>query len=165
MLNRVLRCGAICLATCLAVLSSSSAQTGKTSDAASPQVIGAIVSRELTFRNLPGAALAITRGGRVVQVSGYGLDSNGRPVTRDTPFYIGSASRAMTAAAVMQLVEAGRIELDAPVRRYLPEFTLADPRVERITVRQLLNHTSGMWEVGFRQWSFPQPASLRSAVA
>ena len=164
-LNRVLRCGAICLATCLAVLSSSSAQTGKTSDAASPQVIGAIVSRELTFRNLPGAALAITRGGRVVQVSGYGLDSNGRPVTQDTPFYIGSDSKAMTAAAVMQLVEAGRIGLDAPVRRYLPEFTLADPRVERITVRQLLNHTSGMWEVGFRQWSFPQPASLRSAVA
>jgi CubicO group peptidase (beta-lactamase class C family) len=97
---------------------------------------GAIVSRELTFKNLPGAALAITRGGRVVQVSGYGLDSNGRPVTQDTPFYIyiGSASKALTAAAVMQLVEAGRIELNAPVRRYLPEFTLADPRVERIIV-------------------------------
>jgi CubicO group peptidase (beta-lactamase class C family) len=100
-----------------------------------------------------------------VQVSGYDQDSNGRPVTQDTPFYIGSASKAMTAVAVMQLVDAGRIELDAPVQRYLPDFTLADPRVERITVRQLLNHTSGMWDVGFRQWSLPQPTSLRSAVA
>lgn len=44
-------------------------------------------------------------------------------------------------------------------------FTLADSRVERITVRQLLNHTSGMWEVGLRQWSLPQPTSLRLAVA
>ena len=61
----------------------------------------------------------------------------------------------MTAVAVMQLVEAGRVELDAPVRRYLPEFALADPRVEGITIRHLLNHTSGMGEVGFRQWSFP----------
>jgi len=160
-----LRCAAICLAACVAAPWSSSAQTGNTSGAASPKAIETIVTRELALRNLPGAAIAITRGGQVVQVSGYGRDSNGRPVTQDTPFYIGSASKAMTAVAVMQLVEAGRIELDAPVRRYLPEFTLADPRVERITVRQLLNHTSGMWEVGFRQWSFPQPASLRSAVA
>ena len=163
--NRVLRCAATCLAACLAAVSSSSAQIHNTSEAANPQVIETIVRRELALRNLPGAALALTRGGRVVQVSGYGRDSNGRPVTQDTPFYIGSASKAMTAVAVMQLVEAGRIELDAQVRRYLPEFTLADPRVERITVRQLLHHTSGMWEVGFRQWSLPQPASLRSAVA
>ena len=153
------------LALGLATFSSATAQSGEASKPANPQVIETIVKRELELRNLPGAALAITRGGRVVQVSGYGRDSNGRPVTPDTPFYIASTSKAMTAVAVMQLVEAGRVELDAPVRRYLPEFALADPRVEGITIRHLLHHTSGMWEVGFRQWSLPQPTSLRSAVA
>lgn len=161
---RVVRCVAMCLAACVAA-PSASAQTGKTFEAADEQVIDTIVAGELAMRNLPRAAIAVTRGGRVVQVSGYGGDANGRSVTEDTPFYLGSASKAMTAVAVMQLVEAGRIDLDAPVRRYLPEFTLADPRVERITVRQLLNQTSGMWEVGFRQWSLPQPVSLRLAVA
>jgi CubicO group peptidase (beta-lactamase class C family) len=144
---------------------SSNAQPDETSAAASSQAIETIVRQQLASRNLPGVALAITRGGQVVQVSGYGRDSNGRPVTQDTPFYIGSASKAMTAVAVMRLVETGRIELDAPVRRYLPGFTLADSRGDRITVRHLLNHTSGMWEVGFRQWSLPQPTSLTSAVA
>ena len=123
-LNRVLRCAVIYLATCLAALSSSNAQTGKTSEAANPQAIETIVRRELALRNLPGAALAITRGGKVVHVSGYGRDSDGRPLTQDTPFYIASASKAMTAVAVMQLVEAGRIELDARVRRYLPRIHL-----------------------------------------
>ena len=164
-LDQFLRCAATCLAACLAAPLSSNAQPGETSAAASSQAIETIVRQHLASRNLPGAALAITRGGQVVQVSGYGRDSNGRPVTQDTPFYIASASKAMTAVAVMQLVETGLIELDAPVRRYLPEFTLADSRVDRITVRHLLNHTSGMWEVGFRQWSFPQPTSLTSAVA
>jgi CubicO group peptidase (beta-lactamase class C family) len=164
--SRLLRSSAICIAVWFAALSSSSAQTSaNTSDPVDAPAIEVIVRRELGRRNLPGAALAVTRGGRVVQVSGYGQDSGGRPVTRDTPFYIASTSKAMTAVAVMQLVDAGRIDLDAPIRRYLPEFSLDDPRVERITVRQLLNHTSGMWEVGFRQWSFPQPDSLRAAVA
>jgi CubicO group peptidase (beta-lactamase class C family) len=98
--NRVLRCAAIGLAVCLAALSSSSAQT---LEAANPQVIETIVRRELALRNLPGAALAITRGGQVVQVSGYGRDSNGWPVTQDTPFYIASASKAMTGVAVAAL--------------------------------------------------------------
>jgi CubicO group peptidase (beta-lactamase class C family) len=88
---------------------SSNTQPDETSAAASSQAIETIVRQQLVSRNLPGVALAITRGGQVVQVSGYGRDSNGRPVTQDTRFYIGSASKAMTAVAVMRLVEAGRI--------------------------------------------------------
>ena len=93
--NRAFRRRAIGLALGVATFSSASAQTGETSKPANPQVIQTIVQRELERRNLPGAALAITRGGRVVQVSGYGRDSNGRRVTPDTPFYIASTTQTI----------------------------------------------------------------------
>jgi CubicO group peptidase (beta-lactamase class C family) len=65
-------------------------------------------------------------------------------VTVATPFKIGSLSKSFTALAVMQLVEAGKIELDAPVQQYLPEFRVADPAASnRITVRYLLNQVIG----------------------
>jgi CubicO group peptidase (beta-lactamase class C family) len=66
-------------------------------------------------------------------------------VTPQTPFIIGSLSKSFTALAVMQLVEANKIELDAPVQRYLPWFRVADEQASAdITVRHLLNHTSGV---------------------
>jgi CubicO group peptidase (beta-lactamase class C family) len=82
----------------------------------------------------------------VTHLGGYGTaDASGRPVTPQTPFVIGSNSKSFTALGVMQLVGAGKIELDAPVRRYLPSFRLADPRhAETLTVRHLLNQTSGI---------------------
>ena len=63
----------------------------------------------------------------------------------DTDLYgIGSVSKVYTAAAVMKLVQAGKVSLDAPVTRYLPDFHMADPRYKDITVRMLLNHSSGL---------------------
>ncbi len=64
-----------------------------------------------------------------------------KPVTPDTPFNIGSVSKSFTALAVMQLVEAGKVDLDAEVSRYLPGFSGRPAGV--ITIRQLLSHTSG----------------------
>ncbi len=55
-----------------------------------------------------------------------------------------SVAKSPVGMAVMQLVEAGKIDLDAPVTEYLPDFTMADPDVGAITIRQLLSHTSGM---------------------
>lgn len=66
----------------------------------------------------------------------------GRGATADTPFLLGSVSKSFTAACVMQLAEQGKIELNAPVSRYLPDARDGD----RITVRQLLNHTGGLGE-------------------
>ena len=101
---------------------------------------------QLRDAGIPGGALAIVRDGRVVDERGFGTaDLTGRPVTATTPFVIGSLSKSITALAVMQLVDAGRVDLDAPVRRYLPEFSVADPAAaDRITVRELLTHTSGL---------------------
>ena len=67
------------------------------------------------------------------------------PPTPQTPFFIGSLTKSITALAVMQLVEAGKVELDAPVQRYLPWFRVADPQASaQMTVRHLLNQTSGL---------------------
>jgi CubicO group peptidase (beta-lactamase class C family) len=95
---------------------------------------------------LPGLALGIVHGDRVVHLRGFGhADPSGRPVTPQTPFILASTTKSLTALAVVQLVEAGKLDLDAPVQRYLPWFRLADPAAStRITVRHLLNQTSGL---------------------
>src|SRR5215207_2984258 len=97
-------------------------------------------------QRIPGLALGIVEGDRIAYVRGFGTaDDSEREVTPQTPFIIGSVSKSLTALAVMQLVEANRIVLDAPVQRYLPWFRVADEKASaEITVRHLLNHTSGL---------------------
>ncbi|MEU4806551.1 serine hydrolase domain-containing protein [Actinosynnema sp. NPDC023587] len=113
---------------------------------------------------LPGAAVAVTHGTTVVRVAGYGRIPDGTAVSGRTVMAVASVSKSFTALAVMQLVEAGRVRLDDPVRDHLPEFTMADPRVGRITVRHLLNQTSGMSDTTFRSFSGPRVETLREAV-
>jgi len=97
-------------------------------------------------QRLPGLALGIVQGDQIVHLKGFGIaDPSGRAVTPQTPFIIGSLSKSFTALAVMQLVEAGKVELDAPVQRYLPWFRVADEAASaQITVRHLLYQTSGL---------------------
>lgn len=90
-------------------------------------------------------ALAVVSGDGTTHTRGFGEAGKGQPVTARTPFVLGSTSKSFTALAVMQLVDAGQVELDAPVRRYLPEFTPGIGRdADPITVRQLLRQTSGL---------------------
>jgi CubicO group peptidase (beta-lactamase class C family) len=104
------------------------------------------VASQLETLSMPGASLAIVHGDQVVHLQGFGrADSTGRAMTPQTPTMIGSLTKSFTAVAIMQLVEQGRIELDAPVQRYLPWFRVADPEASaRITIRHLLTHTSGL---------------------
>jgi CubicO group peptidase (beta-lactamase class C family) len=108
--------------------------------------IESFVQDEMAAQRIPGLALGIVERGRIAYVRGFGeADESGREVTPQTPFIIGSLSKSITALAVMQLVEAKKIELDAPVQRYLPWFRVADEKASaEITVRHLLNHTSGL---------------------
>jgi CubicO group peptidase (beta-lactamase class C family) len=96
--------------------------------------------------SIPGLSLALVEDGAVSLTRGYGLADREqqRPLTPQTPVAIGSATKPITATAIMQLVEAGAVGLDEPVTRYLPWFTLDDPRAAGITVRQILSHTSGI---------------------
>lgn len=99
---------------------------------------------------IPGVAVGVWMDGQAIYAC-YGVTSidNPLPVTPDTLFTVGSVTKTFTATTVMCLVADGRIELNAPVRRYVPELKLADEKAaDRLTVLHLLNHTAGLaWGV------------------
>jgi CubicO group peptidase (beta-lactamase class C family) len=100
---------------------------------------------ELCGDAVPGAVVALTDGESVVEVA-HGVTSlrTKVPVTTDTVFQIGSITKLFTASLIMALVDQGKVDLDAPVRTYLPLFAVASADVsERVTVRHLLCHTAG----------------------
>ncbi len=108
--------------------------------------IDTYIHARMQAARIPGLALAVVRGKQVAYLKGYGIAGpDRRPVTPQTPFLLGSTSKSVTALAVMQLVEAGKIDLDAPVTKYLPWFRTADEAASaRITVRNLLHQDSGL---------------------
>lgn len=101
------------------------------------------VRAQIAERHIPGAAIAVVKNGRVVKAEGYGLASVefNVPAIKETVFEIGSVSKQITAAAVMLLVEEGKVNLDEKISKYLP----ATPDAWRnVSVRNLLTHTSGI---------------------
>jgi len=105
-----------------------------------------VVRDMMRKRNIPGLQVAIVRHGRVVMRGAYGIANvqDDVPVTDDTVFSINSATKSFTGVAIMQLVEDGKLALDAPVSRYLDGL----PATWRpVTVRQLLTHTSGLPDI------------------
>ena len=126
--------------------------------------IDSYITAAMKRNNIPGLAMAFTQGDGITYSKGYGTAGNGRPVTADTPFYIGSQSKSFTALAIMQLVEQGKLELDAPVQTYLPWFRVGDLQAsQKITIRHLLQHTSGLSESGYTE-NFPQNTPLEVMV-
>lgn len=104
-----------------------------------------VFEERLEANGAPGGALAAVDSRRILDSSGFGeADGSGREVTADTPFLLGSTTKSFTAMAVMQLAERDRVDLDAPVRDYVPELELAGDSADRITVRQVLQHRSGL---------------------
>ena len=99
---------------------------------------------------IPGVAVGVWADGREIYAC-HGVTSvdNPLPVDRDTLYVLGSVTKTYTATALMRLVAEGRVELDAPVRRYVPELRLADEAAAaEVTVLNLLNHTSGLgWDL------------------
>lgn len=95
--------------------------------------------------HIPGAAVGIVHQDYVF-MKGYGrINSKGQDMTPQTPVHLGSTTKSITAVAVMQLVEKGKLNLDDPVVKYLPDFSFDDRESSSvITVRQLLNQTSGV---------------------
>jgi CubicO group peptidase (beta-lactamase class C family) len=132
----------------LVVVSFTALPVAAASPAGAPDLarIDAYISAQMQADHLPGVALGLVHNDQIVHLRGFGTaDQSGRAVTPHTPFILGSVSKSFTALATMQLVEAGKVNLDAPVQRYLPWFRVADPVASaRITVRHLLYHTSGI---------------------
>ena len=94
--------------------------------------------------NIPGASLSVIHNGTSIFQNSWGEKSNGDEVTQDTTFLIGSVSKPLTSLAIMLLVEEGKIDLDSPIDDYIPWFTYESEGEEAITVRHLLNLTSGI---------------------
>ena len=107
------------------------------------RAIEKIMTAGMSRTGTPGVSLAIAVDGRIQYASGFGLADleNDVPATADTVYRLGSISKPITATAAMQLVESGKLDLDDPVRKYVPDFP-EKPWV--ITVRHLLCHQSGI---------------------
>lgn len=113
---------------------------------------------------LPGMAVGIVQGDEVLLLRGFGeADIGGAPVRPETPFLLASVSKSMTALATVQLVEDGRVDLDAPVTTYLPELA---PGGDAVTVRDLMHHRSGVSNfTGLESFVEPIASSLDANVA
>lgn len=96
---------------------------------------------------VPGAAWAVVRDGRIVHATGFGVLSRGstRPVTPETVFRIASVSKTFAAQLTGQLVSEGTLRWNDPVRRFVPQFTLARPEhAQRLTIEHLLGQSAGI---------------------
>jgi CubicO group peptidase (beta-lactamase class C family) len=119
------------------------AQNSSSADNALSAKVDVYVNGEMRAEKIPGMALAIVRDGKMVKAQGYGLANIELdvPVKPETIFQTGSVGKQFTATAVMMLVEDGKIRLDDPVGKYLPRTPAS---WNKITVRSLLTHTSGI---------------------
>lgn len=107
---------------------------------------------QMERNRIPGMAIALIIDGETALVKGYGVDGFGQPITEQTPFLVASVSKSFTALAVMQLADAGQIDLDSPIGVYLPDFATRDPaHDDAMTVRHLLNMVSGLSDDGYAE--------------
>lgn len=108
--------------------------------------LDSLVVKAMSEQQIPGLAVGIARQGKVLFSKGYGVKTLAaqEEVTPRTLFHIASLTKTVTATAVLQLVDEKLVDLDATVTRYLPYFMMADSLSNRITIRELLTHTSGI---------------------
>jgi D-alanyl-D-alanine carboxypeptidase len=113
--------------------------------------IDALVNEALTSTGVPSASIAVVRGGRIVLARAYGRQSpQMATATPDALYQIASISKQFTAAAILLLRDQGRLSLDDHVSKYVPGISGGD----RITIRQLLSHTSGLQDYWPQDYSF-----------
>lgn len=105
-----------------------------------------LIEKKMRENGIPGLAVGVVKNGKVIFAKGFGTTkiTGGDPVTTRTVFNLASITKNFTATAVMQLVEQGKINLDARVTEYLPYFRLKDEGYKQITIRHLMTHTSGL---------------------
>jgi CubicO group peptidase (beta-lactamase class C family) len=128
------------------------AQTARRADArnaVAPQKYPATVAlfdsfirREMADKQLPGIAIALIDGAQIVWQKSYGFFDlrTKTPLAADTVFRVGSVSKLFTDIAVMQLVEQGKLDLDSPATKYLPDFKPRNSFNSPITLRRLISH-------------------------
>ncbi|HEV2690528.1 MAG TPA: serine hydrolase domain-containing protein, partial [Bryobacteraceae bacterium] len=108
-----------------------------------PAAIERVANEELQAGHTPGAAVSVISGDKMIFTHGYGVANveTGAPVTPDMLFRLGSTTKMFTAAALVGLAVEGKVDLEAPVGKYI---TGLDPTIAKLTANQLLSHTSGL---------------------
>ncbi|GGH21894.1 serine hydrolase [Paenibacillus segetis] len=106
----------------------------------------------------PGLAVGVVYDHQMIYAKGFGVKNvqTGEAIDEHTLFHMASVSKTFVVTGIMQLVEEGKINLDTAVSNYLPYFALTDDRYQQITVRLLLNHTSGMPDEDDFGWDRPE---------
>ncbi len=121
-------------------------------DGLNTDVLTRFLQTQMRLNQVPGLAISITQAHKIVYMAGFGLaNKRGEPITPQTPFVIASLSKSFTALAILQLADAGQLNLDTPLQTYLPHVQFADPTTTKnLTPRHLLNQISGLpAEAGF----------------
>jgi CubicO group peptidase (beta-lactamase class C family) len=111
-----------------------------------------LVTKTLANTGVPSAEIAIVRDGRMVLTKAYGKANEGLPARADLPYQIASNSKQFTAMALILLRDEGKLSLDDPVSKFLPGISGGD----RITIRQLLSHTSGLQDFWPQDYLFAE---------
>jgi CubicO group peptidase (beta-lactamase class C family) len=108
-------------------------------------------------RDLPGLSVAVVAKGEALFTGAFGVKdiTTGEPLTPDSLFHMASVSKPFSATALVQLLEKGEIDLEGRLVDCLPYFEMRDPRHEKITLRQMLSHTSGMPDCEDYEWGDP----------
>jgi CubicO group peptidase (beta-lactamase class C family) len=139
---------------------SSLAQTREPSGAATRLVteLEPQINEAISKGRVPGMAIGVVKDGKLIYAKGFGVSKLGEttPVTSRSLFHMASVTKTFVATAIMQLVEQGKIDLDAPVTKYLPYFKLNDARYTQIKIRHMLSHTSGIPDVTDYHWDKPE---------
>lgn len=123
------------------------------------QKLQPVLEKLIHEQQVPGFAISVVEDNRVVYAAAFGVKNVTRsddPITTRSLFHMASITKTFVATSIMQLVEAGKIDLDAPLVKYLPYFRMADERYKIITIRQMVTHTSGIPDVDDYEWSKPQ---------
>ena len=117
-----------------------------------------LIEKTMSENHIPGFAICIVENGKVIYAKGFGIAKLGddKPITSKSLFHMASVTKPFVATAIMQLVERGKVNLDAHVTEYLPYFRMKDERFATITLRQMLAHISGMPDVEDYKWDKPE---------
>ena len=142
LLGRPTILGAVSFVAAFAVACGSSSVAYAQATSAISDKASTYVRDEMQRQHIPGLALLVARGGKIVQAEGFGLSNVELqvPVKPETIFQSGSVGKQFTATAVMMLVEEGKVGLDDPLTKYFPD---APSSWKEVTVRELLSHTAG----------------------
>jgi CubicO group peptidase (beta-lactamase class C family) len=137
----------LCLIINCAFSTTRAGRIGQTTDySAAIAVLTRFIQHEMADKDLPAVSIALVDDQQIVWSKGFGFADPVKkiPATAETVYRVGSVSKLFTDIAVMQLVEPGKLDLDAPITRYLPDFKPRNPFGKAVTLRQLMSHRSGL---------------------